>query len=83
MHTQCCQQRGVPVGSMQNSRALSTSASAPCRHAGQAARVSAQAYRALLKGLCFFLSGLDALQERFGDLNSVAAKALGLQVKTS
>lgn len=56
---------------------------APRRHAGQAARTYARAATVLLKGLCFFLSGLDALQKQFGDLNSVAAKAPGLQVKTS
>lgn len=35
------------------------------------------------EGTLLFLSGLDALQEQSGELNSVAAKALRLQVKTS
>lgn len=56
---------------------------APRRHGGQAARTYARASPVLLKGFCFFLSGLDALQEQLGDLNPAAAEAPGLQVKTS
>lgn len=84
MHAWCRRQPGAPTSSAQGSlgpRAhISPCTLQACRAGG--ARVRTGIYSPAEETL-FFLSGLDAVQEWFGDLNSVAAKALGLQVKTS
>lgn len=76
-------QHGAPTSSVQSFPGpLSVSPCTLQAHWVGSARVHMGIY-CPAEGTLFFLLGLDALQEQFGDLNSVAAKALGLQVKTS